>query len=188
MGVARRHPLPLHPRRLRFARGLPCRLPLDLDGFPRRWNFLPPRRPLAILDRDIPVPPFAHQHLALCGRTVAALRRQLEPSIAVSPDPVVADRALVLQTKNPVQFHRPRRATMVVLPLRRRPQTDNCVPADTPSPNTHSLLGDWRFPSALAFSPVGHGNAIRTAPEVAMMDKIAHSHEMIKTRRVRYQV
>src|SRR5467141_4078017 len=118
--VARWHPLPLHLRPLQFGRCLLRRLPLDLDGLPRCRNFLPPQRAPAILDRDAPVPPFTHQHSALRGGTLTALRRQLEPPILIPHHSVIADRALVLQTKDPIQFRRPRCATMVVLRLRRR--------------------------------------------------------------------
>src|SRR5437773_8215635 len=68
------------------------------------------------------VPPFALQHLALRRRVVPTLRLQLKKPIVVSHHAVLADRAFVFQSENPVQFRGPRRATVIVLRLRRPPR------------------------------------------------------------------
>ena len=69
--VARGHPFPLHLRRLCCAPRLARRLARGLHRFARPCNFLPSQRPPPILDRDVSVPPFAHQHFVLRWRTLA---------------------------------------------------------------------------------------------------------------------
>src|SRR3984893_18555362 len=118
--VGRRHPLPLGHRWPRFDGPLHCRLRLRHTRFHGCRNLLPSQRSPAIFDGDTPVPPFTYQHFGLRGCAVAVLRRQLKPPVLVAHHPVVADRALAFQTENPVQFCRPRRASMVVLRLRSR--------------------------------------------------------------------
>src|SRR5450755_918621 len=117
--VIRRYPFPLHLRWLCFTHRLLGALPSRLDGLAWRRNFLPSQRPPPILDGNVSVSPFAHQHFVLRRRTMA-LRRQLQPPILVPHHPIVADPALALQSENPVQLSRSRRATMIVLALGRR--------------------------------------------------------------------
>src|SRR4029077_4760132 len=74
-----RHPLPFGRRR-NWLIG-----PFDLHtGLAGCRNLLPPQRAAAILDGDVAVPPFAHQHFPLSWRVMATLRLELKKPVVVA--------------------------------------------------------------------------------------------------------
>jgi hypothetical protein len=56
----------------------------------------------SVLDTQVTMPSFAHQHFALAGRVVLTLGLELKKAVVVAHHPVLAHRALALQPENPV--------------------------------------------------------------------------------------
>src|SRR6202007_360373 len=101
--IFRRHPLPFrHGQANTRTSGIG-------DHWPHRCrNFLPVQRLPAKLNRQIPVPPLAHPHLALRRRPTP--RIELEIAIRVTHHPVFAHHPLALQSENAIQLRPARRA------------------------------------------------------------------------------
>ena len=93
---------------------------------------LPVRPRLALIPNLDPlVFPFAHRHLRLPRRIIAA-SLQLKVPVPIAHHPIVGNAALRLQTKHLLQFPRTRRLAVVILGLRRFPhKTARCDRPDT---------------------------------------------------------
>ena len=107
--INRRHPLPLRPRRrLNEAGSAGCH-GLFTSRLGGRWDLLPAQSVAPIFDRQPPVPPFAHHHLAFRRRVITTLGLELEEAVLIPHHPIVADRAYVLQTEDLVELGGARR-------------------------------------------------------------------------------
>ena len=76
---------------------------------------------------------------------VSARLLQLKEAVVVAHDPIIADRALVFQTKTLPQLDRARRLAVIVFRCRRVGRVKRgCVPANTPAAEIDSPARAYR--------------------------------------------